>query len=38
MADADLKRFIAKIEDLPTLPRTVLRITEFINDPPGLGQ
>jgi len=33
MADADLKRFIAKIEDLPTLPRTVLRITEFINDP-----
>jgi len=33
MADADLQRFIAKIEDLPTLPRTVLRITEFINDP-----
>ena len=33
MADADLKRFIAKVEDLPTLPRTVLRITEFINDP-----
>jgi putative nucleotidyltransferase with HDIG domain len=33
MAEADLKRFIAKVEDLPTLPRTVLRITEFINDP-----
>jgi putative nucleotidyltransferase with HDIG domain len=33
MADADLKRFIAKVEDLPTLPRTVLRITELINDP-----
>jgi HD-like signal output (HDOD) protein len=33
MADADLKRFIAKVEDLPTLPRTLLRITEFINDP-----
>jgi putative nucleotidyltransferase with HDIG domain len=33
MADADLKRFIAKVEDLPTLPRTVLQITEFINDP-----
>jgi HD-like signal output (HDOD) protein len=33
MAGADLKRFIAKVEDLPTLPRTVLRITELINDP-----
>jgi len=33
MADADLKRFIEKVEDLPTLPRTVLRITELINDP-----
>jgi putative nucleotidyltransferase with HDIG domain len=33
MAEADLKRFIAKVEDLPTLPRTVLRITELINDP-----
>jgi putative nucleotidyltransferase with HDIG domain len=33
MADADLKRFIAKVEDLPTLPRTLLRITELINDP-----
>jgi putative nucleotidyltransferase with HDIG domain len=33
MAESDLKRFIAKVEDLPTLPRTVLRITELINDP-----
>jgi putative nucleotidyltransferase with HDIG domain len=33
MAVADLKRLIAKIEDLPTLPRTVLRITEMVNDP-----
>jgi putative nucleotidyltransferase with HDIG domain len=33
MAEADLRRFVAKIEDLPTLPRTVLRISEFINDP-----
>lgn len=24
---------IAKVEDLPTLPRTVLRITEMVNDP-----
>jgi len=28
-----LQRFIGKIRDLPTLPRTVLRITELINDP-----
>jgi putative nucleotidyltransferase with HDIG domain len=33
MAAADLKRLIAKVEDLPTLPRTVLRITEMVNDP-----
>jgi putative nucleotidyltransferase with HDIG domain len=33
MAVADFRRFIAKIENLPTLPRTVLRITELINDP-----
>jgi len=33
MAVADLKRLIAKVEDLPTLPRTVLRITEMVNDP-----
>ncbi|MCK7508765.1 MAG: HDOD domain-containing protein [Desulfobacterales bacterium] len=30
---ADLKRLIARVEDLPTLPRTVLRITELVNDP-----
>jgi putative nucleotidyltransferase with HDIG domain len=33
MAAADLKRLIARVEDLPTLPRTVLRITEMVNDP-----
>ena len=29
----DLKKIIARINDLPTLPRTVLRITELVNDP-----
>jgi putative nucleotidyltransferase with HDIG domain len=29
----DLKRIIAGIDDLPTLPRTVLKITELVNDP-----
>ena len=33
MPAADLKRLIGRVEDLPTLPRTVLRITELINDP-----
>ena len=33
MGEADLRRIIAKVEDLPTLPRTVLRITELVNDP-----
>jgi len=33
MASSDLKRLIARVEDLPTLPRTVLRITEMVNDP-----
>jgi putative nucleotidyltransferase with HDIG domain len=33
MPVADLKRLIAKVDDLPTLPRTVLRITEMVNDP-----
>jgi HD-like signal output (HDOD) protein len=32
-AAVDLKRLIARVEDLPTLPRTVLRITEMVNDP-----
>jgi putative nucleotidyltransferase with HDIG domain len=27
------QRIIARIDDLPTLPRTVLRITELVNDP-----
>ena len=27
------QKIIAKIDDLPTLPRTVLRITELVNDP-----
>lgn len=30
---ADLNRIIARVEDLPTLPRTVLKITELVNDP-----
>jgi HD-like signal output (HDOD) protein len=29
----DPAKVIAKIEDLPTLPRTVLKITELVNDP-----
>ncbi len=33
MPAADLKRLVGRVEDLPTLPRTVLRITELINDP-----
>ncbi|MCU0559504.1 MAG: HDOD domain-containing protein [Desulfobacterales bacterium] len=33
MATADLQRVIARVKDLPTLPRTVLRITELVNDP-----
>ena len=28
-----LKRIIKRIEDLPTLPKTVLRITELVNNP-----
>ena len=33
MIKADLNRIIGKIEDLPTLPRTVLKITELVNNP-----
>lgn len=33
MSTPDLNRIIGKIEDLPTLPRTVLKITELINNP-----
>ncbi|MGD9290888.1 MAG: HDOD domain-containing protein [Desulfobacterales bacterium] len=29
----DPQKIIARIEDLPTLPRTVLKITELVNDP-----
>ncbi|MGD8263048.1 MAG: HDOD domain-containing protein [Desulfobacterales bacterium] len=29
----DLNRIVAGIDDLPTLPRTVLKITELVNDP-----
>jgi putative nucleotidyltransferase with HDIG domain len=29
----DLKRIVAGIDDLPTLPRTVLKITELVNNP-----
>jgi putative nucleotidyltransferase with HDIG domain len=33
MKDPKIKRVIGKVKDLPTLPRTVLRITELVNDP-----
>jgi HD-like signal output (HDOD) protein len=33
MSKVDLNRIIGKIEDLPTLPRTVLKITELVNNP-----
>ena len=33
MKAPDIDRVIARVEDLPTLPRTVLRITELVNDP-----
>ncbi len=29
----DPKKIIDRIDDLPTLPRTVLKITELVNDP-----
>ncbi len=33
MKAPDIDRVISRVEDLPTLPRTVLRITELVNDP-----
>ena len=33
MSVPDPQKIISKIEDLPTLPRTVLKITEMVNDP-----
>ena len=33
MSPVDLERVIRRLDDLPTLPRTVLRITELINNP-----
>ncbi len=33
MSIPDLKKIIAGVDDLPTLPRTVLKITELVNDP-----
>ena len=33
MSVPDLHKIIARIDDLPTLPRTVLKITELVNDP-----
>jgi len=33
MSTPDLQKIIARIDDLPTLPRTVLKITELVNDP-----
>jgi HD-like signal output (HDOD) protein len=33
MSLPDPEKIIARIDDLPTLPRTVLKITELVNDP-----
>ena len=33
MSISDPQKLIDKIDDLPTLPRTVLKITELVNDP-----
>lgn len=33
MGAPDLQRIVRRLDDLPTLPRTVLRITELLNDP-----
>ncbi|MBT8369374.1 MAG: HDOD domain-containing protein, partial [Deltaproteobacteria bacterium] len=33
MRISDPQKIIARIDDLPTLPRTVLKITELVNDP-----
>ena len=33
MSLPDLQKIIARIDDLPTLPRTVLKITELVNNP-----
>jgi len=33
MSDNNLKKIIGKVTDLPTLPRTVLKITELVNNP-----
>jgi len=38
MSIPDLPKIIAGIDDLPTLPRTVLKITELINDPKSSAQ
>jgi len=33
MRSTDLRKIIGRINDLPTLPRTILRITELVNNP-----
>ena len=33
MSSPDLQKIIAGIDDLPTIPRTVLKISELVNDP-----
>jgi HD-like signal output (HDOD) protein len=33
MSIPDPQKIIERIDDLPTLPRTVLKITELVNDP-----
>jgi HD-like signal output (HDOD) protein len=38
MSVPGLQSIIARIDDLPTLPRTVLRITELVNDPKSSAQ
>lgn len=33
MADVTLEKVLSRVDDLPTLPRTVLKIMELVNDP-----
>ena len=38
MSMSNPQKLIEKIDDLPTLPRTVLKITELVNDPKSSAQ
>jgi HD-like signal output (HDOD) protein len=33
MSEVSLEKVLERVDDLPTLPRTVLRIMELVNDP-----